>query len=98
MPTRGGANPLQERVSVPSIAQGARGNNLYAVSSMLLHGSMESPQHLDGVLHGARIEQTRTEDGLAESRHFAIFVQGFQATAVESGNLEPDGVGSDIDG
>ena len=63
---------------------------------MLLHGAVEPPQDLDGVLHGSRIKQAGAKDGFAETRHFAVFENRFQPAPVKRGNLEPDGVGSYI--
>src|SRR5215469_9210889 len=57
---------------------------------------MKTPEYANRQGHGLRIKRSIGEDALAETCHFAIFVEGLQASANNFGNLQADRIGSNI--
>jgi hypothetical protein len=96
LPSGGGAYPVEKGAAVARVAQRGGSDDPHAVGGVTLHGAMKALQYLDGERHGLRIERTVGEDALAETRYFAVLVKRLQAAADYFGNLQANGVGTDV--
>lgn len=57
---------------------------------------MKTPQHLDSLRHGVGRKDAAAKYTFSQPRHLAVFVDSPQPPPSEAGNLQPDGVGSDV--
>jgi hypothetical protein len=64
---------------------------------MFLHGALKALKRLDGVGHGFRGNKAGLEDTAAEARDFPIFVNASQPVSDYFCDLQPAGVGTDVD-
>src|ERR1700687_739031 len=59
---------------------------------------MKPAQHFDGQRDGFGRQETVAENGLSQTRHFAVFKDFNQAVRNQAGDLQADGVRSDVNG
>src|SRR5437764_4162186 len=90
-------HPLEKGLGVARIAQRAGCDYSHGVRDNLLRRAMKAAKHLHRRCHRVRAQKASSEDALAESGHFAVFMERTQTTALKACNLEPNRVGADID-
>ena len=91
-------DPGLEGRAVAGVAHGGGGDDADAVSGMSLHGALKAFEGAEGGGHGFRGDEAGLEDAGAEARDLAVLVEGFELMGDDAGNLEPAGVGTDVDG
>ena len=96
-PARSRAHPLEKRLRIAGVAQGAGGDHAHRVGDDLLRGAVEAAQHLHGFGHRLGSEESSAKHAFAEARDFAVFVQRAKASALQARNFQAHGVGADID-
>src|SRR5919206_3533616 len=57
---------------------------------------MEPPQNFDSLFHSGRRKKTALEHRFAQARDFSVFVDLAQTFPMQGCNLQPNGVGSNI--
>ena len=98
LPPRRRPHPILEGLGVLGLAHRARGEDPHRRDAVLLDLAMKALQGVDGGFHRLRLELPGAEDGLAETRHRAILVDGGELSgAREARDLQTDRVGSDVD-
>jgi hypothetical protein len=63
-----------------------------------LHRALKALEGAQCGRHGFRRDEAGVEDAAAEARDFAVFGKSFELVRVHPGDLQPAGVGTDIDG
>src|SRR5208282_2463565 len=96
-PSRGRANPLEKRLRIARVAQGAGGDHAHCVGDNLLRRAMKPAQNFHGFGHRFRREKSGAEDAFAQASDFAVFVDRAEASCLQSRNFKANGVRSDID-
>ena len=74
-PAGGAADPIEESAAVARVTQGAGRDHAHAIGGVSLHSAVKSPQHLQGLRHGLRIERAIGKHTFAETRDLAVFVR-----------------------
>src|ERR1700687_4312645 len=95
-PARCGPYPLQKCLGIARLPQCAGRSYTHTVGHDLLRGTMESAKNLHRFCDGIGSKESRPKNALAQTRDSASVVEGAETAALESCNLEPDGVGADI--
>ena len=88
---------LEDR-RVACVAHGRGGHHANLPRPMQLHRPLKALERLERRRHRLRRDQPGLEDARSQPRHFAVFVEGFQAMGNDLGDLQSTGVGTDIDG
>jgi hypothetical protein len=57
---------------------------------------MKAAQNLHRLSHRFGSEKAGTKNAFSQARDFAVFVDGTKASAGEARNLQPDGIGTNI--
>ncbi len=96
LPPGGRPNPLQKSLRIAGIAQCAGGDYAHWIGDYLLRGPMKAAQDLDGFSHRFGSEKAGTKDAFSQTRDFAVFVDGTKTSAREARDLQPNGIGTDI--
>ena len=93
-----GFDPGLKGGCVAGFAHGGGRDNADFVDAVGLDGALEAFESLDGIRHGFRRDKTGLEDAGAEASDFAVFMDGAKLVGDDTGDFEPAGVGTNIDG
>src|ERR1700722_8448417 len=95
-PAGGRAYPLNKGLRVAGIAQGARGDPSDRIGDYLLGCAMKAAENFNGFRHRLRSKEAGAKDALAQTSHFAVFVNRAKMSADEARAYQPHGIGTDI--
>ena len=98
LPAGGRLDPRRKGCGVAGVAHGAGGHHANLVHHVELHRLLETLECADGVRHRVGGDDPRLEDALAQAHNLAIFMQRLQMMLLHRCDLQPNGVGTDIDG
>lgn len=84
--------------SIAGVAHRGGGDDPDFVDAVSLDGALEALEGLDGVGHGFRRYEAGLKDAGAQTRDFAVFMDGAELVGDDPGDLETAGVGTDVDG
>ncbi len=96
LPASRGAYPLQKGLRIPGVSQSAGGDDSDRVGDDLLRGPVKAAQDLNRLGHRFGSEKAGAKYSFAQPGNFAVFVDGAKAAAREACDLQPNGVGTDI--
>ena len=82
---------------VASVAHGRSGHHANLVCSVCLHRPLEALQCPQRGRHSFRRDQSGIENTGSKPRHLAVFMQRLQLVRYDLRNLQPAGIGTDID-
>ena len=98
VPAGFGLDPRLKGRAVAGVAHGRGGHHANLVHSMRLHRALKALERAQRGRHGLRRNQPGLKDAGAEPRHLAILGEGLELMRLHLGDLQPAGVGTDIDG
>ena len=87
-----------KRRRIARIPHRRSGNHANLIHAVRLHRALKSLERAQRSRHRLRRHQPRSEDARAQPRHFAILVQRAKLMRNDLGDLQPAGVGTDING
>src|SRR6185503_9514251 len=97
-PAGRGTHPLQESARVAGVAQGASRDHTDGIGAITLAGAMKAAENLHRQSNGLGRKKSAAENRLAEAGDLAVFVNFNQTMCTQAGNLQADGVRSDVNG
>jgi hypothetical protein len=98
IPTGLGLHPGLEGRCVAGVAHGRCGYHTNLVHPVQLHRTLKPLESAQRSCHGLGRNRPRLEDAGPQPRHLAVFSERFQLVRNYLGNLQPAGIGTDIDG